>query len=328
MSRVRVVFLGTPAFAVTCLQGLLADDHFEVVGVVTQPDRPAGRKMQLQPSEVNSYCLPQGLQVITPENVNAELILQQIEVWGAEVAVVVAYGQLLTERFLKLFPLGAVNIHGSLLPRWRGAAPIQRAIEHGDQVTGVALQKIVKKLDAGAVLGTRRVPITEEMDAQQLYRLLAIEAVDLLRVELMDYVRGHLAGQTQDESLVTYAKKIEKAEGELHWNQTAEQLSQKVRAFVMGPGTWTFLNKKKVKVHKVKVVAQDSNSSLSVERPGSILKAEGSDLWVQTGHGVLALLELQPESRNRLSGAEFLKGYGLKKGDILGSGSNGPTNEE
>lgn len=329
MSKVRVVFLGTPQFAVTCLKSLVADEHFEVVAVVTQPDRPAGRKMQLQSSEVKSYCLAHGIKVITPENVNTDVILQQIEVWGAEVAVVVAYGQLLTDPFLKLFPLGAVNIHGSLLPRWRGAAPIQRAIEQGDAMTGVALQKIVKKLDAGDVLGVRKVAITEDTDAQQLFQQLALESQDLLRVELMDYVRGNLVGTPQDPTQVTYAKKIEKSEGELRWEQSAVLLSQKVRAFVMGPGTWTFLNKKKIKIHKVKVISSvktamgsTTNTPLSASpssvKPGTIIKAEGSELWVQAGGGsVLALLELQPESRNRISSTEFLKGYGLKKGDIF-----------
>lgn len=315
MSKVRVVFLGTPEFAVTCLKSLVADEHFEVVGVVTQPDRPAGRKMQLQPSEVKSYCLAHGIRVITPENINVELILQQIEVWGAEVAVVVAYGQLLTDKFLKLFPLGAVNVHGSLLPRWRGAAPIQRAIEHGDSTTGVVLQKIVRKLDAGDVLGVRKVTITEDTDAQQLFQQLAQESLELLRVELMDYVRGNLVGIPQEESQVTYAKKIEKSEGELQWTQTAVQLSQKVRAFVMGPGTWTFFNKKKIKIHKVKVISPSGAASV---KPGTLIKAENSELWVQAGEeSVLALLELQPESRNRISSTEFLKGYGLKKGDVF-----------
>jgi len=320
VSKVRVVFLGTPEFAVTCLKGLLSDDHFEVVGVVTQPDRPAGRKMQLQPSEVKNYCLSRGLnRVITPENINAELILQQIEVWGAEVAVVVAYGQLLTDKFLKLFPLGAVNVHGSLLPRWRGAAPIQRAIELGDTVTGVALQKIVKKLDAGDVLGVRKVLIADDTTAQQLYQQLATESIELLRVEFMDYVRGNLAGTAQDESQVTYAKKIEKSEGNLQWTQSALQLSQKVRAFTMGPGTWTFFNKKKIKIHKVEVISKNNDASSASIKPGTVVNAEGSELWIQTGSGVLSLLELQPESRNRLSSLEFLKGYGLKKGDILES---------
>lgn len=324
MSKVRVVFLGTPEIAVNCLKGLLSDEHFEVVGVVTQPDRPSGRKMQLQPSAIKSFCLNQGLKVISPDSVNAELILQQIEVWGAEVAVVVAFGQLLSERFFQLFPLGAVNVHASLLPRWRGAAPIQRAIEKGDEVTGVALQKMVKKLDAGDVLGVRKCLIKSTTDAQELYDTLSQAAVDLLKVELMDYVRGHLVGVPQDESQVTYAKKIEKSEGEIDWSKSAKEISQKVRAFVMGPGTWSYLQRKKIKIHKVEVIDSIERSSFSHETsmiqnqkilPGTIVKAESENLWVQTGQGILALKELQPESRNKISVGDFLKGYALKNGD-------------
>lgn len=317
MSKIRVLFLGTPDFAATCLQGLLADSHYEVVGVVTQPDRPAGRKMQLQPSAVKNYCMAHGLRVISPESVNNELILQQLEVWAAEVAVVVAFGQLLSEKFLELFPLGAVNIHGSLLPRWRGAAPIQRAIEAGDKETGVVLQKVVKKLDAGAVLGIRKMEINDDTDAQQLFREMAEKSVELLQVELMDYVRGNLVGEIQDETKVTYAKKIEKLEGEIQWTHTAEQISRKVRAFITGPGTWTFHDKKKIKVHKVKVA--DSRMS-SGQLPGTVVQVESGSILVQTGEGVLELVELQLESRNRVSAAEFLKGYPLKIRDHLGGG--------
>ena len=322
MSKVRVVFLGTPDFAVTCLQGLMEDTHFEIVGVVTQPDRPAGRKMQMQPSAVKNYCLSHGLRVISPESINTDSMLQQIEIWGAEVAVVVAYGQLLSEKFLKLFPLGAVNIHGSLLPRWRGAAPIQRAIEFGDSETGVALQKVVKKLDAGDVLGFRRISITEETDAQSMFEQMATAGVDLLHVEFMDFVRGNLVGEPQDESLVTYAKKIDKAEGEIKWTEPAIAISQKVRAFIMGPGTWSYLEKKKIKIHKVRLLSAEQTLACKQNlSTGSIVKAEGADLWVQTGNGILSLIELQPESRNRQLAADFLKGYSLKVGDRFEEGS-------
>jgi methionyl-tRNA formyltransferase len=292
------------------LKALVADEHYDVVGVVTQPDRPAGRKMQMQPSAIKNYCLAHGLRVISPESVNSEAMLQQLDIWGAEVAVVVAFGQLLGERFLNLFPLGAVNVHGSILPRWRGAAPIQRSIEFGDKETGVTLQKVVKKLDAGDVLGVRKMVITEDTDAQLLYAQMANLGAELLQVELMDYVRGNLAGEVQDQSLVTYAKKIEKAEGEIQWNQSAEQISRKVRAFTMGPGTWTNLEKMKIKIHKVRIIETDPTNLSS----GTLVKAENSDVWVQTGEGILALIEVQPESRNRISAPEFLKGYALKVG--------------
>ena len=234
MSRVRVVFLGTPDFAVNCLRGVLDDDHFEVVGVVTQPDRPSGRKMLLTPSPVKSFAQARELRVISPESVNKEVILQEVQKWSAEVAIVVAFGQIVSQKFLDSFQFGCVNVHASLLPRWRGAAPIQRAIEAGDELTGVALQKMVKELDAGDVLGLRQIPVTSNMNAQELHDQLAILGTDLLKIELMDYVRGNLAPSAQDKNHITYAKKIEKTEAEIKWTDSAKHLHNRIRAFVMG----------------------------------------------------------------------------------------------
>ncbi|RYZ87123.1 MAG: methionyl-tRNA formyltransferase, partial [Proteobacteria bacterium] len=204
MSKVRVCFLGTPEFAVVSLKALLEDSHFEVVGVVTQPDRPAGRKMQLTPSPVRALAEARGLRVIAPESLRKDpAAVSEIQSWSAEVAVVVAFGQILTQAFLDMFRFGAVNVHGSVLPRWRGAAPIQRGIEAGDDYSGVTLQKMVKKLDAGDIIGIRKVALDQEITAMQLHDQLAVLGADLLRVELMDYVRGNLAPIPQDESLVT-----------------------------------------------------------------------------------------------------------------------------
>ena len=248
MSKVRVCFLGTPEFAVTSLKALLEDDHFEVVGVVTQPDRPAGRKLQLTPSPVKVLAQSHGLKVLSPESLkNDPAAVAEIKSWAAEVGVVVAFGQILTQEFLDSFPFGCVNVHGSLLPLWRGAAPIQRSIEAGDTETGVALQKVVKKLDAGDIIGIRKVKVPEDMDALQLHDELALLGADLLRVELMDYVRGNLSPVPQDESKVTVAKKIDKAESLLDWTKSAKSLNGKIRGFSYGPGTYTVLGGKKLK---------------------------------------------------------------------------------
>lgn len=316
MSKVRVCFLGTPEFAVTSLRQLVNDPHFEVVGVVTQPDRPSGRKMLLTPSPVKAFALSQGLKVISPEKVSQEMILQEIEAWSAEVAVVVAFGQILSQKFLDLFRFGAVNVHGSVLPRWRGAAPIQRAIEAGDTESGVTLQKMVKKLDAGDILGIRRVPLDHEINSLQLYEKLAKLGAELLHVELMDYVRGNLAPIPQDESQVSaefaYAKKIDKSEALIHWSQTAEQIHNKVRAFVAGPGTLTMLGGKKIKIHRTKVA---SGKAL----PGVVAQVSEENLSIGTGSGLLELLEVQPESRNRMPIKDFLKSHALKEGDRFDS---------
>lgn len=312
MSKVRVCFLGTPEFALISLKALLQDDHFDVVGVVTQPDRPAGRKMLLTPSPVKTLALAHGIPVLSPESVNKDFILTDIEKWGAEVAVVVAFGQILSTKFLKLFPFGAVNIHGSVLPRWRGAAPIQRAIEAGDTESGVTLQKVVKELDAGDILGIRRVPLNDSIHAMELHDQLAVLGTELLHVELMDYIRGNLAPVPQDPSGVTYAKKIDKAESEIQWSQSAHSIHNKVRAFVMGPGTFTTLAGKKLKIHRTKVLSGSG-------APGQVLSVTEDQLVMGTGDGALELIEVQPESRNRMKISDFLKGHPLKKGDQLGS---------
>lgn len=330
MSRIRVCFLGTPEFAATSLRTLLADEHFEVVGVVTQPDRPSGRKLQLTPSPVKQMALAHQLRVVAPESLkNNPLIFSEIRRWGAEIAIVVAFGQILTEDFLHAFKLGAVNVHGSLLPLWRGAAPIQRSLEAGDRVTGVSLQKMVKRLDAGDVIAERKLEVSENMDARELFQKLAILGADLLHVELMDYIRGNLVPKGQDESLVTYAKKIEKAEALLSWNLPAEQIHNKVRAFVMGPGTHIQFQGQKLKILKTKVFGGDGSqlqhSKLQAEKltPGQIaaVHTEGqivpNRMIVQCNPGFLEILEVQPESRNRMSCQDFLKGHPLQAKDFL-----------
>lgn len=315
MSKVRVCFLGTPEFAVVSLKALLEDEHYEVVGVVTQPDRPAGRKLQLTPSPVKSLALAHGLRVLSPESLKSNpLMLDEIRKWGAEIAVVVAFGQILNQEFLDSFHRGCVNVHGSLLPRWRGAAPIQRAIQAGDKITGVALQKIVKKLDAGDVIGSRAVSLDDEINAQQLHDQLALLGADLLRVELMDYVRGNLAGAPQDEAKVTIARKIEKSEAELDWSQSAQDLHNKVRAFVMGPGTYTMFEGKRVKIHRTRVAPAGSSG----RAPGALARSGEGSLRVVCGRDEIEILELQPDSGKRMSAAEFLRGVSLTEASRFG----------
>lgn len=322
MSRIRVCFCGTPEFAATCLAAVIDDPHYEVVGVVTQPDRPAGRKMQLTPSPVKKLAVEKGLKVISPEKVNHETSLLEIKSWGAEVAIVVAFGQILSQKFLDLFPLGAVNVHGSLLPKWRGAAPIQRSLEAGDSVTGVALQKIVRELDAGDVLGVRKINLNNQIDAKDLYEQMAKLGGDLLHIELMDYVRGNLSGTPQDHSLATYAKKIDKNESQINWNNSAKDIHNKIRAFAMGPGTYT-LSKEglKIKIHRTHLLDTDVANQEVVEKtlqkinskefsealPGQVFCID-QKVFIKTGdQKLLELIELQPESRNRMLAGAFIK---------------------
>ncbi len=311
MSKVRVCFLGTAEFSRVSLEALLKDEHFEIVGVVTQPDRPSGRKLQLTPSAVKSFALANGLQVISPESVNKDVILEEIRSWSAEVAVVVAFGQILSEKFLSLFPRGACNIHGSILPRWRGAAPIQRAIEAGDEESGVTLQKIVKELDAGDILGIRKLKLETHLSAMDVHDQMAKLGTELLHVELMDYMRGNLAPIPQDAAGITFAKKIAKTESEIHWKMPATALHNKIRALQMGPGTFTGFQGKALKIHKTQVKQISGH-------PGEVLTVSDSELVIGCGRDALSLLTVQPESRSRMPIADFLKGHALKKGDQFG----------
>ena len=313
MSVVRVCFLGTPDFAAQHLQTLLKDSHFEVVGVVTQPDRPAGRKMQLTASPVKVLALAHQLPVITPENLRKDPeAFKTIQSWKAEVAVVVAFGQILSTEFLNSFIYGAVNVHGSLLPLWRGAAPIQRSLAAGDTRTGVSLQKMVFKLDAGGVIGERKIILNDQINAAELYTKLAQLGCELLEVELMDYIRGNLAPIDQDETQVTQAPKISKEESLLEFNTPARKLHNKVRAFFMSPGTHLLFQGKRLKI--LETYFTEKNSDL---RPGFISGLESEGIFIQTTEGQLILKTVQLESKNKMTSQDFLKLMPLRKGDAF-----------
>ncbi|MCB0350361.1 MAG: methionyl-tRNA formyltransferase [Bdellovibrionales bacterium] len=311
MSVVRIAFLGTPEFARYHLASLLADSHYEVVGVVTQPDRPSGRNMHLNPSPVKVLAQTHGLKVISPESIKNKEALDEIASWKAEAAIVVAYGQIVPQDFLDLFPRKVVNVHASLLPRWRGAAPIQRAIEAGDKTTGVSLQVMVHKLDAGAVIGSYALPIGENMNSFELHNELMPLGAKLLAVDFMDYLRGHLTPTLQNEILVTYAHKIEKAEAKINWSLSAEKIDCHIRAMVMGPGSFALHSGKKLKIIRAK------REPVLSGQPGQILEVAKDSFVVACGEGALRVLEVQPESRAKMSVEDYLRGHSVQKGDML-----------
>jgi len=311
VSVIRIAFLGTPEFARVHLESLLDDSHYEVVGVITQPDRPSGRNMHLTPSPVKKLALERNCKVITPESIKSPEVLKEVASWRAEAAVVVAYGQIVTQGFLDLFPHQVVNVHASVLPRWRGAAPIQRAIEAGDKKTGVSLQVMVKKLDAGDVIGHYDLPISEEMDSFQLHDALIPLGKKLLQIDFMDYLRGQITPKPQDEKLVTYARKIEKAEAYLNLKLSAQEIHNHIRAFGMGPGSYSLLGEKKLKFVKARISDKKSTS------PGQVVHLDGEGICISCGQGVIQVLEVQPESRAKMKVKDFLLGHALKVGDVF-----------
>ncbi len=314
MSRIRALFLGTPDIARHCLEAMIKDPHYEVVGVVSQPDRPAGRKLHLQPSPVKALAEPLGIPVFTPENINTPEVLAQLDSLRAEVSVVVAFGQILKKPFLKLYPNKVVNVHASLLPRWRGAAPIQRALMAGDAESGVTLQVLVRKMDAGPILGGRKIPLSSEINAFELYEQCKVFGADLLAVELMDYLRGNLTPVPQDESQVTLAPKIMREEADIDWSKTAEEIHNLVRGLCMGPVAQTRRDGKLLKIHRTRV----SEPGQAVPLPGQVVRVTEKSLLVGCGKGSLELLEVQPESRAKMSVDVYLRGYPMAVGDVFG----------
>jgi methionyl-tRNA formyltransferase len=310
MSVVRLAFLGTPEFARFHLESILNDPHYEVVGVVSQPDRPSGRHMHLTPSPVKKFALEKGLEVYTPESIKTSEAIEKISSWKAEAAVVVAYGQIVPQKFLDLFPLKVVNVHGSLLPRWRGAAPIQRAMQFGDKVTGVSLQVMVKKLDAGPVIGSYSLPIDDMWDARRLHDELMPLGAKLLQRDFMDYLRGNLTPITQNEELVTLAPLIDKAESKIDFHKPAREIRNQIRGMVLGPGSTFQHNGKLIKVWRAEIA--DAKGP-----PGQIVEVKVDEFTVACGIEALRFTEVQPASRQKMPVRDFLLGYKLKTGDQL-----------
>lgn len=307
----EIVFCGTPQFAVPSLQALHQHPDFRVAQVFTQPDRPSGRGKKLKPSPVKLKALELGLNVATPEKVSTAEIVEDIRSKKYDVGVVVAYGQLLSEDFLKAFKFGCVNVHSSLLPRWRGAAPMQRAIMAGDKQTGVSLQKVVKKLDAGDVIAETKMELPIEMGATELYNDLSLKGANLLIDHLQDYMEGLIEPNAQDESKVTYAKKILKEEGLINWHQDCLSVHNHIRGLDMGgPYAFTTYKNKTLKIHKSLPQQNDVKQT-----PGLITEVSKDEITVACQSGELILQVVQPESKARMSVADFIRGYHVQQGD-------------
>lgn len=298
----RIVFAGTPEFAVPPLRALLDSPH-DICGVYTQPDRPAGRGRKLTPSPVKVLAQESGLPVFQPETLKDETAQAQLRNLKPDLMVVVAYGLLLPRAVIDIPPLGCINIHASLLPRWRGAAPIQRSILAGDSETGVTIMYIEPRLDAGPMLLKKACPIGPDDTAGDLHdRLSRIGAEALLEtLPLID--AGTAQPEIQDESLVTHAAKINKDDAQLDWSRPAAELQCQVRAFNPWPVAETVYRNQILRVWRATVVPASGS-----EPPGTLL-IDGENLDVVTGHDCLRLLEIQLPSGKRISARDFINGH-------------------
>lgn len=316
MAGLRLIFFGTAELAGASLRALLESQLGEIHAVVTQPDRPKGRDLKLTPSPVKTLALVRGLPVLQPERARSEDFLRALGELRPDLIVVAAYGQILSEALLRIPPHGCINVHTSLLPRHRGAAPIQWAILDGDAETGVTIMQMDAGLDTGPILTQSRTAIADADDARTLHDRLAKLGGELLVQTIPGYVRGEITPQPQPAEGVTYARKITKADGELDWRLPARVLWNRIRGLTPWPGTFTHWSqhgaRRLVKVWSARVADGGSGP------PGAVLRADHGALVIGCGEGALQLLSLQREGGRILPAAEFLAGHRWEVGQRLG----------
>jgi methionyl-tRNA formyltransferase len=308
----RVVFMGTPDFAVPALQTLIDAPGFDVIGVVTQPDRPAGRGRSLRPSPVKIAAEQADIPVFQPKTLRTPEAVAHLTDWQPDVIVVAAFGQILRQNVLDLPPHGCINIHASLLPRWRGAAPIHAAIRAGDAESGITIMAMDAGLDTGPMLSQRALPIATDETGQSLHDKLAVLGGELL----LDTLPGYLAGriqpepQSDDDTLITYAGQIKKDEGIINWTQDAAAIDRLVRAFTPWPGTSTTWEGTRLKII--------AGSAASGSATAGQVVAHGSGFAVGTGSGLYIPITVQLAGKKAISAADFLRGHDAIIGATLG----------
>ena len=309
----HVVFLGTPDFAVPSLEALTDHPDFDVVGVITQPDRPAGRGQQVRFSPVKEAALARDLPVFQPKSVNKPDALDQLREWSPDVLVVAAFGQILKPALLELAPHGSINVHASLLPRWRGAAPIHRAVAAGDEITGITIMRVVVPLDAGPTLATARTPISPDETSVELEARLAAMGADLLVKTIDRMAGGPIAETPQDDGQATYARRLERADGRVDFDRPAREIHNAIRGLQPWPLASAMLHGKRLAL----LASQARPDEAVTAPPGTIVRVEPDALVVATGAGAIRLLRVQVEGRPAVATRDFLNGHPTRAGERL-----------
>ena len=301
----RVVFFGTPDFAVPALDALLDSDH-AVVGVVTQPDRPRGRGHRVSDSPVKRVALTSGIPVLQPDRLKDESFLSSFRAWHADAGVVAAYGKILPDAVLEAPLLGLINVHASLLPRHRGAAPVHRAVVAGECETGVSIMRVVQALDAGGVFATAARPIGPDDTSAEVEQDLARLGAALLLDVLAQMASGTAVEVPQDDSAATYAHRLRKEEGVIDWRAPAALIHNQVRGLQPWPMAWTFFGGRRLIIIRTRTVPEDTQSGGA---PGSIVRVAKDAVTVQTGTGRLDVIAVQPEGRRAMTARDFAAGH-------------------
>lgn len=299
----RVVFMGTPDIAATCLERIL-EDGFQVVGVYTQPDRPKGRGMKLTASPVKEVALKAGLPVFQPENFREEETVEELRALKPDICAVVAYGRILPQKVLDVPTYGCINIHASLLPKYRGSAPYQWAVLNGEKETGVTAMYLCREMDAGDMIDRVTTPIGENETAGEVLDRLAVLGAGLLSKTLSRFEAGPVAGEKQDESLVSYAPMLDKSLCPIDFTKTARQVHDQVRGLQPWPVATMELQGRHFKVHETRVVAGEG-------KPGEILGLTKTGLVIACGEGAVEIRSLQAEGGKRMSAPDYFRGHPL-----------------
>ena len=321
--RIRVIFFGTAELACASLRELAENSQFQVVAVVTQPDKPRGRDLRLHPSAVKVLALEKQLSLLQPVKARDPAFLKQVQDLAPDLMVVAAYGQILPQALLDLARFGALNVHTSILPRYRGAAPIQWAILQGDAETGVTIMKMDAGLDTGPIVAVEKTAIAADETSQTLHDRLATMGAALLVRSIPAYISGTIQPVPQPAE-GTYARKITREDGLVEWSLAAEEIERRLRAFTPWPGAFTYFeasgSPRLLKIWRAQPRSEPTHPT-SLDNPGVVLAADREGIRVACGQGSLLITELQREGSRRMSAAEFLAGQHLHPGQRLGQNS-------
>lgn len=308
----KVIFMGTPDFSVGTLAALVEAGH-EVVLAVTQPDKPKGRGKEMQYTPVKEYALEKGIPVYQPEKVRRPECIEELKKYQADVCVVIAFGQILPKEILEMTPYGCINVHASLLPKYRGAAPIQWAIINGESISGVTTMQMDEGLDTGDMLEKAEVPLGEKITGGELHDLLAEAGAKLCVQTLEKLEKGELKPEKQGETPTAYARMLDKKLGNIDWTRPAVEIERLIRGLNPWPSAYTTCNEKTMKIWDADVVDEEKTAE-----PGTIIEVTKQTFSVQTGEGALRINELQIPGKKKMSADAFLRGYQVKTGEKLG----------
>ncbi len=311
----KIVFMGTPLFAVPSITALVDAGH-QVLAAVTQPDKPRGRGLSPLPSPVKLFALEKGIPVLEPARLKDESFMEGLCSLGPDLIVVVAYGKILPPAVLSLPPKGCVNVHASLLPKYRGAAPINRAIVNGEKETGVCTMLMDEGMDTGDTLICERVPIGDDETAEGLAKTLSEKGAAVLINTIDLLLRDDIKPVPQDDSLASYAPALKKEDGRVDWTRSGVEIKNQVRGLYPWPGAFTSWKGSLLKIHRGRAARQDEAAPGG--EPGTVLYAGKDGILVACGKGAFVITELQPENKKRMGAAEFVAGYRVAKGDRLG----------